>query len=159
MGLGSIGIILPVSMTFALEFFFGFIILIAGVFQVLTWYRLRSIPRIFTLGIMGTLLIYIGITFIGEPVSGVLTLTSLLIIYLVFKGITEVYLSVSFKGLGNNWWMMNGLCSLALAYLVFSGWPSSAFWSIGLLIGINLFVTGLSLLMVSFSIKSTNANL
>ena len=38
-----------------------------------------------------------------------------------------------------------------LAWLIFQGWPSTAAWAIGLLVGINMIFLGLSLTMTALA--------
>jgi uncharacterized membrane protein HdeD (DUF308 family) len=42
---------------------------------------------------------------------------------------------------------------LLLAWLIWAGWPSSADWAIGLLVGINMLFFGLSLVMTSLTAR------
>ena len=52
-------------------------------------------------------------------------------------------------GSGWGWLVVNGLCSLAVGVIVLIGWPGTAAWSLGLLMGLNFLTTGISLLMLS----------
>jgi uncharacterized membrane protein HdeD (DUF308 family) len=43
-----------------------------------------------------------------------------------------------------------------LAAIIISGWPGTAEWVLGLLVGINLFMSGLALVMTSVACRSAS---
>jgi uncharacterized membrane protein HdeD (DUF308 family) len=45
---------------------------------------------------------------------------------------------------------------LILAGIIIAGWPGSVAWALGLLIGINLFMSGLALVMTAIACRSVN---
>jgi len=49
------------------------------------------------------------------------------------------------------WALASGILDLVLAALIFSGWPSTAAWAIGLLVGVNMIFFGISLVMISLA--------
>jgi uncharacterized membrane protein HdeD (DUF308 family) len=49
--------------------------------------------------------------------------------------------------------LFSGIVDLLLAFLIWAGWPSSADWAIGLLVGINMLFFGLSLVMTSLTAR------
>ena len=56
---------------------------------------------------------------------------------------------------GWGWTLFSGMVDLVLAYLIWRGWPDSAAWAIGLLVGINMFFLGLSLAMTAIAVRTT----
>ncbi len=55
--------------------------------------------------------------------------------------------------------LFSGLVDIALAGLIISGLPGSAVWVIGLLVGINLVMMGLSIVMLSLGCRRLMAGL
>ena len=55
---------------------------------------------------------------------------------------------------GWSWTLLSGLVDLVLAYFIWRGWPASAAWAIGLLVGINMFFLGLSLAMTAIAART-----
>ena len=51
------------------------------------------------------------------------------------------------------WVVFSGIIDLLLAYLIWQGWPSSADWAIGLLVGVNMLFFGLSLVMTALAAR------
>ena len=63
-----------------------------------------------------------------------------------------------FSGTNTMWFMLlSGIVSLVLAWMIFSGFPGSATWLLGLLFGINLIFTGFFFLSMSSTLKAQNA--
>jgi uncharacterized membrane protein HdeD (DUF308 family) len=51
------------------------------------------------------------------------------------------------------WLLLSGTVDLVLAFLIWQGWPGTAAWAIGMLTGVNLFFSGVSLAMLAASTK------
>jgi uncharacterized membrane protein HdeD (DUF308 family) len=84
------------------------------------------------------------------PLQGVLTLTLLLGILFMFEGVMKVAVAVQLRPMPNWGWMLaSGTAALILAAIIFSGYPGSAVWILGLLVGINLIFSGWTMLMLS----------
>jgi uncharacterized membrane protein HdeD (DUF308 family) len=96
--------------------------------------------------LLGILYGVAGISFMANPVVGLATLTILAIAFFVVDGVVEIAWGVA--GRGNEGWLWlfgSGVVSLLVAGLLWVGFPATALWAIGVLFGVNLLVTGLSL--------------
>ncbi|MFC7132746.1 MULTISPECIES: HdeD family acid-resistance protein [Salinibaculum] len=94
---------------------------------------------------------FAGISLLANPVIGLATLTLLLIFYLAIMGLVEVVgglLTRSDPRWG--WVVVSGVISLLLAGLLWAGFPSTAEWALGLLVGIHLLSTGIMLALVGY---------
>ena len=58
---------------------------------------------------------------------------------------------------GSGWIIFDGIVSLIVAFLIWRHWPSSADWALGLIIGIKLFIDGLVIAAVGFTVKQLGA--
>jgi uncharacterized membrane protein HdeD (DUF308 family) len=101
------------------------------------------------------LAVLLGLILIARPLAGVLTLTMVLIAFFILEGITAIVVAVQHREQLRSWgWVLfSGIVDLLLAYLIWAGWPSSADWAIGLLVGINMVFLGLSLLMTALAAR------
>ena len=54
---------------------------------------------------------------------------------------------------GSGWTYLSAACSIVLGLLVFSGWPGSAVWLIGLLVGIDLLFYGWALIALRSAVN------
>jgi uncharacterized membrane protein HdeD (DUF308 family) len=101
------------------------------------------------------LAVVLGLILIVRPFEGVLTLTMVLVAFFIIEGIASIIAAVEHRQhLGSwGWVLFSGIVDLLLAYLIWQGWPSSAAWAIGLLVGINMIFLGLSLVMTALAAR------
>lgn len=92
-----------------------------------------------------------GIAALVNPIVGLLTLTLLVIAYLFADAVVEFGAALRMgRESGRGWIAASGALSLALAVLLLAGFPADAVWVVGLAVGANLFVTGLSMVAVAY---------
>lgn len=150
--LGMLAIALPVLFTVGIELLIGSIFFIGGIFQLIRTFKARHIPG-FVLALL-TAIVYlaIGILLISHPMSGVLTLTMLLTMFFVLEGIAKIVWGFKLKPLtGWGWLVFSGLLALAMAAIIIAGWPGTALWVMGLLVGIDLIFFGFSLITLALA--------
>ena len=104
------------------------------------------------------LLFLMGVAFVLFPVAGIATLTVLMMLSLLLEGILSILFGLRSSAHVSNWgWLVfNGLCSFAAGIVILFGWPGTASWTLGLIMGLNFFSTGLSLVMLASSSKGVN---
>ncbi|UWZ83618.1 hypothetical protein [Occallatibacter riparius] len=51
------------------------------------------------------------------------------------------------------WLLLDGLFTLLLGLLIWRHWPSSAMWIIGVFVGFNLLMNGMTRLMLTLAIR------
>jgi uncharacterized membrane protein HdeD (DUF308 family) len=80
-----------------------------------------------------------------------------LIALFIVEGIFQIAASLSYREVfPDSWgWMLaSGIADLILAALIIKGWPSTATWALGLIVGINLITSGLAITMVALAGRS-----
>lgn len=91
-----------------------------------------------------------GLSLLVNPALGLATLTVLLVAYLLFDGVAELWMSIRMADQpGRASVAVSGLLSLVIAGFLWVGFPASTTWAIGLLVGVSLLMTGLSMAMVA----------
>jgi uncharacterized membrane protein HdeD (DUF308 family) len=152
---GLLAVAMPNIATLAVEIFVGWLFFIAGIFRALSVWHARRMPGFGWSMLSALLAVLLGLILIARPLSGVLTLTMVLIAFFILEGITAVVIAVQHRDHLSSWgWVLfSGIIDLLLAYLIWQGWPSSAGWAIGLLVGINMVFLGLSLLMTALAAR------
>jgi len=50
--------------------------------------------------------------------------------------------------------MVSGVADLLLAAIIIFGWPTTAFWALGLVVGINLITSGWAIVMAAYAGRS-----
>jgi len=96
----------------------------------------------------------IGFYLLASPVAGLASLTLAIAIYLLIEAVLEFVLSFQLRPApGSGWLLVDGVITLVLAVLIWSTWPSSALWVVGTLVGISMFFSGITRLMLSMAVR------
>ena len=153
--LGLLAVAMPNIATLAVEIFVGWLFLIGGIFRAVSVWHARRMPGFGWSMLSALLAVLLGLILIARPLAGILTLTMVLVAFFILEGITAIVIAVQHRDHLASWgWvLLSGLIDLFLAYLIWQGWPSSAGWAIGLLVGINMVFLGLSLLMTALAAR------
>jgi uncharacterized membrane protein HdeD (DUF308 family) len=156
MSLGLFAVALPHISTLAIEIFVGWLFLVGGISRVLAVLRSRTAPGFWWSLLTAVLAILLGLVLVLQPLQGVLTLTIMLVVIFAAEGIGAILISLDFRRHLQNWgWtLFSGIVDLVLAYLIWQGWPDTAAWAIGLLVGINMFFFGLALTMTAIAARA-----
>ncbi len=147
--LGLAAIIIPPIATLAVELLFGWLFLISGIAGAITTFMMRQAPGFWWSLISAILAIAVGVVMLLWPLSGVLTLTLLLITFFIIEGAASIMFALEHKReLSGRWgWMLaSGMVDLILAAIILAGLPGTAAWALGLLVGINLVFGGTALI-------------
>ena len=150
--LGLLAIVVPPIATLAVEILFGWLFLISGILGLVTTYWMRHAPGFWWSLLSAVLGIAAGIVLLAWPVSGVLSLTLILIVFFTIEGIASIMFALEHKReLSGRWgWMLaSGVVDLILAAIIFIGLPGTAAWAIGLLVGINMVFGGSALIAMA----------
>lgn len=145
----------PMVATIAVQLFLGWILIIGGIGEGIHAFMVKE-WRGFMLELLSAILyVVIGVLLLNNPVEGALALTLVLAIFLVVEGIFKVVMGFQVRGHdGWVWLVASGVLSLILGAMIWSEWPSSALWVIGLLVGIQLLFTGWSLIMLAMAARA-----
>lgn len=155
--LGILAIMVPHIATFATAVLIGWLLLLSGVVGLITTLRMRNAPGFWWSLISAVLGIVAGIVLLLWPLSGALSLTLILTVFLVIEGVASILFALEHKReLSGRWGMMllSGIIDLVLAWMIFQGLPGTAVWAIGLLIGINLVFGGSALIAMALHARN-----
>jgi uncharacterized membrane protein HdeD (DUF308 family) len=155
MALGLLAVAVPNIATLAVEIFVGWLFFVGGIFRAISvWRSPRALGFAWSL-LAAVLSVVLGLILIFHPFAGVLTLTMVLVAFFIIEGIASIVAAVEHRQHLRSWgWVLfSGIIDLLLAYLIWQGWPSSAAWAIGLLVGINMLFLGLSLVMTALAAR------
>jgi uncharacterized membrane protein HdeD (DUF308 family) len=150
--LGLLAIVLPPIATLAVEILFGWLFLISGVVGLITTFWMRQAPGFWWALLSAVLGIAAGIVLLAWPLSGVLTLTMILIVFFTIEGVASIMYALEHKReLSGRWgWMLaSGIVDLIVAGIIFAGLPGTAAWAIGILVGINMVFGGSALIAMA----------
>jgi uncharacterized membrane protein HdeD (DUF308 family) len=155
--LGILAIVVPPIATIAVEVLIGWLLLMSGVVGLISTFRTRGAPGFgwsLLSAVIGTVA---GIVLLAWPLSGALSLTLILTVFLVLEGVVSILYALEHKReLSGRWGMMlfSGVVDLFLAGIIFAGLPGTAAWAIGLLVGINLVFGGSALIAMALHARN-----
>jgi uncharacterized membrane protein HdeD (DUF308 family) len=152
--LGILAVAEPMVATLAVEIFVGWLFVIGGIVRLVATFRAHATPGYWWSILIGVLAIIVGLILVAKPFQGILTLTMVLIAMFLIEGIFQIVAGFEFRrALASSWvWMvLSGVVDIVLAVLIFAGWPGTAAWAIGLLVGINLIFAGIALTMTAMA--------
>lgn len=155
--LGTVALGAAVFTTVASVMFFGWLLIIAGVAEVVHGFVRRAWQGFFLDLLTGVLYFVVGLMFVVEPLQSAATLTLMLAAALLFAGAMRIVLALSTQFQHWVWLLLNGIVTLALGILIWRGWPETGYWVIGMFIGIDLLFYGWSLVMLSVGLRSLPA--
>jgi len=141
--LGTVAILMPWVATFAANFVIGAVIAGQGLVDALLAFKARSASRIAGKFLLGLLSIAAGVFLVIFPLLGVLTLTIWLAAYFAASGVMKGYWAFKLRPAPRWGWMLfSSILGIAMAAFVSLGLPETAFWVLGLFVGVDLLFLG-----------------
>jgi uncharacterized membrane protein HdeD (DUF308 family) len=155
---GCIAIAVPVVASLAAVGIFGALLLITAVMQLAHALKVRVWPRSAWYGLGGVLYAIAGLLVIAYPLHGALTLTVLIAVLLVADGALRIVFGAIVRPVvGWGWLVAAGFCSIVVGVVLLLGWPATALWATGLLLGVNLIFSGVMNATVAFGSRRSAA--
>ncbi len=156
--LGLAAVAVPAIATLAIEVLVGSLFLISGMVGLVTTLWMWRAPGFWWSLLSAFLGIAAGIVLLLRPLSGVLSLTLVLIAFFVIEGGASILFALEHKReLSGRWgWMLvSGVIDLILAAIILSGLPGIAGWAIGMLVGINMVFGGVALIAMALHARES----
>jgi uncharacterized membrane protein HdeD (DUF308 family) len=155
--LGTLAVLVPAVASLAATIVFGWILLLSGVMGLISTLRARQAPG-FGWSLLSALLgIAAGIILLATPMQGTLSLTAVLIAFLIVEGVATVLFALEHrKGASGRWsWLLaSGILDIGLGGILLAGLPGTAVWALGLLVGINMIFGGWALVWMALHARA-----
>ncbi len=158
--LGLLALMAPTIASVAATVFFGWILLLSGVVGLMATFRARQAPGFWWSLLSALLGIVAGVVLLAWPLQGTLSLTAVLIAFLLLEGALSIMYALEHRSaLSGRWsWMLaSGILDMALGLLLFAGLPATALWALGLLLGLNLLFGGWALIFMALHARPASA--
>ncbi|WP_290811212.1 DUF308 domain-containing protein [Halovivax sp.] len=147
---GLLAIALPFATGVAITYLIGALLVLGGLVHAGHAFTVRGWKRSIWQGTLAVVSIVAGVVLLTNPIVGLLSLTLLVIAYLLVDGIAELWLSLRMGSeSGRGWIAASGVVSLVLAGILWAGFPVDALWLVGVVVGASLLATGLSMIAVA----------
>jgi uncharacterized membrane protein HdeD (DUF308 family) len=123
----------------------GLMMIIAGVFEVIHSFQIKTWGRFIFWLLLGILYIIAGFTAFENTLMTAVWLTLIIGAALVASGIMRVFLAFNMKSASPWIWVAaSGVITLLLGILILVHWPNSALYTLGIFLGIDLVFAGAS---------------
>jgi uncharacterized membrane protein HdeD (DUF308 family) len=155
--LGVLAIIWPQISTVAVDLYVGWMFLFSGAVGLIFMFMAPTIPAFVWVLLTSALSLFVGVLLLWHPVEGAVSLTLVLIAFFIAEGVFQIAAAVANReALPGSWgWMlMSGIADLLLAAIIISGWPGTASWALGLIVGVNLITSGVAVTSVALASRS-----
>jgi uncharacterized membrane protein HdeD (DUF308 family) len=152
LGMISLSSVVIASMAAALAI--GMLLFVSGVAELVGAFWCRGWSGFFLELLSGVLSIVVGILFLRAPIGALAALTLLLSCFLMVGGIFKIVTAVSYRFAAWGWALAGGIIDVILGVLIWSEWPGSALWVIGLFVGINLIFRGTNWIALGLALRS-----
>ena len=152
--LGTIGLGMTWMLTLASVVYFGVLLIVIGVAQLLHTFKAAGWKSTFLQILIGLLYLAAGIMVVSRPLLASLTLTWALGFALIVVGVMRIVVGMQHRGTSG--WagaVVAGIITLLLGLLILARWPSSALWVIGLFLAIELIVNGYTQILVALAAR------
>jgi uncharacterized membrane protein HdeD (DUF308 family) len=155
--LGLVAMVVPAAASLAVTILLGWLFLISGIAGLALTFWARELPGFWWSLISAALAVLAGGILLAQPAQGTLTLTIVVGAYFLAEGVATIMYALEHRReLSGRWsWMLiAGLMDILIAAIIITGWPGSALWAIGLLVGVNLLFGGATLIGVALAARN-----
>jgi len=153
--LGTIGLGMTFFLTQATIVFFGVLLGIGGIFQLLHAFKCRGWKSTIWHVLIALLYVAAGVMMVLRPVLAGLSLTLILAWILIAVGILRGYMAFQLRPARGWWWpLVAGIVSVALGVMILAEWPQSGLWIIGLFVAVELIFNGWSYLFIALAARA-----
>jgi uncharacterized membrane protein HdeD (DUF308 family) len=155
--LGILAVIWPQISTIAVDVYVGWLFLLSGIVGLASMFLAQNVQAFLWMLLTAALSLFVGIVLLWHPVEGAASLTLVLIAFFIVEGVFQIVASLSYRDIFPSqwgWMLASGIVDLILAALIIKGWPSTATWALGLIVGINLVTSGAAITMVALAAKN-----
>jgi uncharacterized membrane protein HdeD (DUF308 family) len=151
---GFLAIALPLIAGIAVTLIVGWMLIFAGVLHIVFAFRAGQARMAVWQVLLGLVYGFIGVYILMNPVAGLAGLTFAIAVYLFVEAVLELALGIQLRPApGTGWLIFDSIITFILAVMIWSTWPSSAAWVVGVLVGISMLFSGMTRLMLTLAAR------
>jgi uncharacterized membrane protein HdeD (DUF308 family) len=151
---GFVAIVYSFVATLVAVAFFGTLLFIGAVIQLVNAVACRNLRGFFIYLLGGVLYGVVGLIMMNQPEGAAAALTLMLAAAFMIGGVLRIIGAAIHHFHGWAWVMLNGFISLFLGVYIWRHFPESAFWVIGLFVGIEFIFAGWSWIFLALGVRS-----
>ena len=152
--LGSLCIIDPFVPTLASVFVLGFILMVAGITQIVSSFWAGKWSGMLFHMLIGVLYVIVGYMIVDAPVINMVLITKFIAIFLIVSGAFRMISALIVRFPDWGWALLNGGVTLLLGIIINRQLPEAALWVIGLFVGIEMLFNGWAWVMLALDLRA-----
>jgi uncharacterized membrane protein HdeD (DUF308 family) len=133
----------------------GALLLLTGGLQLLAGDQEESQSTRVSRLVCGAIAALAGLIVLVHPLYGSAAIGLVLATFFVLNGVGKIASAFTYRP-AQGWWLLllSGVLALVLAWMIWSQWPLSGEWAIGILVGIELLSTGVALIAIGLTLRA-----
>jgi len=151
--LGVVCIIGDVTATFATVLVFGWVLIVAGVVELVHAFRVHTWSGFFLNLASALLRGFTGYFLIRYPLAGAVGLTIVLASFFFVSGAFRAIGAGMLRFPRWGWSLLSGIVAMILGVILLSQLPLSSLWFIGFAVGVDLILEGISLVTLATALR------
>lgn len=153
--LGILAILLPTAMSYSVVLVSSWLLMIAGVIQFVHVFRCRGIGDALWKAAVAIAYFVAGVYLRVNLTRGIAVLTLVLAAFFLSEGIIGLFAYFGTRLRRHSGWLLvEAIATLTLGVMIWRHWPSNSLWVIGLLVGMNMVITGSTRLMLTLAVRN-----
>ncbi|MFC6635279.1 HdeD family acid-resistance protein [Microbulbifer taiwanensis] len=142
--MGALALMAPGITGISIAMAVGVLVLVGGILRLIWAFRAGSFARGIVSVALGLLTIVAAVILLSHPLLLTSTLVLLLAIYFIVDGAAELLAGWRAKPeTGKTWLILGGLVSILLGVILWTQYPLSGNWALGILFGVKLISIGI----------------
>jgi uncharacterized membrane protein HdeD (DUF308 family) len=135
------------------------VLVITGVAQLIQGFRGGTFVHKAAGSILGAIVAGVGVLVWLNPQLGSSFLTSLLMMFFVVQGLWKMNSAMRFRGMpGSGLMLFAAIMSLIFVFLLWQQWPLAGAWAIGVLVGLDLLLTGITMIVLAKALRKSRSS-
>jgi uncharacterized membrane protein HdeD (DUF308 family) len=145
---GILAIAMPWVAGQSLMWLLGMLVMAGGLTRMVWAFGAGSLGKGVLVFLIGVLTLVAGIAVIAHPLMTSAILSVLLALYFLADGLAEIFAGAALTEgqAGKGWLIFDGIATLILGVMIFTGFPLSGLFAIGVLLGVKLLFAGTTML-------------
>lgn len=153
--LGLVALVSSTATSVVSAVFLGAILAVSGIFEIVSAFRYRKAGRFLGLLLGGILTTVVGFLILTRPLVGLAAMTLLLAGFFLASGLFHGITALVDRYGGWGWDLFYGVVAVFLGVSIFSSWPLSALWVVGVVVGAEVATRGIAMMAGSLQLRRT----
>jgi len=153
---GTAAIVVPaatIGTTFVVTVFFGVLLMISGVATIVSSFWIGRWSGFLLQLLVGILYVACGFIMTENPVLSALAMTVFIAASFIVMGIFRVVAALALRFPQWGWALLNGAITMLAGIIIYRRLPETAFWLIGLLVGLEMLFNGWTWIMLALALR------